>query len=67
MSWLITTAATTRVATAGPMPGTSRWIRAAGLDSSDITGITYNPLSGVYKLDPRDVDVNYMVASVRPE
>jgi 2-polyprenyl-6-hydroxyphenyl methylase/3-demethylubiquinone-9 3-methyltransferase len=44
----------------------SRWIRAAGLDSNDITGITYNPLSGVYRLDPRDVDVNYMVASGRP-
>ena len=43
----------------------ARWIRAAGLDSVDITGLTYNPLTGVYRLDPRDVDVNYMVASVR--
>lgn len=45
----------------------SRWIREAGLDSNDITGLTYNPLSGIYRLDPRDVDVNYMVASSRPE
>ncbi len=45
----------------------SHWIRAAGLDVEDITGLTYNPLSGVYKLDPRDVDVNYMVASGLPE
>jgi len=45
----------------------SHWIRAAGLDVDDITGLTYNPLSGVYKLDPRDVDVNYMVASGLPE
>jgi len=45
----------------------TRWMRAAGLDSRDITGMTYNPLTGVYKLDPRDVDVNYMVASGRPE
>lgn len=45
----------------------SRWIRAAGLDVDDITGMTYNPFSGVYKLDPRDVDVNYMVASGLPE
>ena len=44
----------------------SRWIRAAGLDSKDITGMTFNPLSGVYRLDSRDVDVNYMVASGRP-
>jgi len=44
----------------------SHWIRAAGLDVDDITGLTYNPLSGVYKLDPRDVDVNYMVACGLP-
>jgi 2-polyprenyl-6-hydroxyphenyl methylase/3-demethylubiquinone-9 3-methyltransferase len=44
-----------------------RWMRAAGLDLVDMTGLTYNPLSGVYRLDPRDLDVNYMVAAVRPE
>jgi len=44
-----------------------RWTRAAGLDTHEITGMTYNPLSGVYKLHPRDVDVNYMVACRRPE
>ena len=45
----------------------SRWTREAGLDTHDITGMTYNPLTGIYKLDPRDVDVNYMVACGRPE
>ena len=45
----------------------SRWTREAQLDTHDITGMTYNPLTGVYKLDPRDVDVNYMVACGRPE
>ena len=45
----------------------SRWIRGAGLDTRDITGLTYNPLSGVYRLDPRDVDVNYMIATACPE
>ena len=45
----------------------SRWIRGAGLDMRDITGLTYNPLSGVYRLDPRDVDVNYMIATACPE
>ena len=44
-----------------------RWTRDAGLDTRDITGMTYNPLTGLYKLDPRDVDVNYMVACGRPE
>jgi 2-polyprenyl-6-hydroxyphenyl methylase/3-demethylubiquinone-9 3-methyltransferase len=44
----------------------SHWLRDAGLESDDITGLTYNPLTGVYRLDPRDVDVNYMVAARRP-
>jgi 2-polyprenyl-6-hydroxyphenyl methylase/3-demethylubiquinone-9 3-methyltransferase len=43
----------------------ARWTRDAGLTTRDITGLTYNPLTGVYRLDPRDVDVNYMVATVR--
>jgi 2-polyprenyl-6-hydroxyphenyl methylase/3-demethylubiquinone-9 3-methyltransferase len=45
----------------------TRWSREAGLDTGDISGMTYNPLTGVYKLDPRDVDVNYMVSCGRPE
>jgi 2-polyprenyl-6-hydroxyphenyl methylase/3-demethylubiquinone-9 3-methyltransferase len=43
----------------------SRWTRSAGLDTQDITGLTYNPLSGIYRLDPADVDVNYMIATRR--
>lgn len=43
----------------------ARWTREAGLDTLDITGLTYNPLTGVYRLDARDVDVNYMVATTR--
>ena len=43
----------------------AHWTRDAGLTTNDITGLTYNPLTGVYRLDPRDVDVNYMVATVR--
>ncbi len=38
-----------------------RWIREAGLSSRDITGLVYNPLTGVYRLNPNDVAVNYMV------
>ncbi len=45
----------------------ARWIRDAGLDNQDITGLTYNPLTGIYKLNPRDIDVNYMVATTRAE
>ena len=34
--------------------------RGAGLTVDDLTGMTYNPLTGVYSLG-RDVDVNYLV------
>lgn len=44
-----------------------RWIRDAGLRLDDITGMTYNPLTKVYRLDPKDVDVNYMMAVSKPE
>ena len=43
----------------------NRWARKAGLDTVELTGMTYNPLTGVYKLDPGDVDVNYLVACSR--
>ncbi len=42
-----------------------RWARTVGLQTQDITGLTYNPLSGIYRLDPRDIDVNYLVACTR--
>jgi phosphoglycolate phosphatase len=29
-------------------------------------GLTYNPLTRVYRLHPRDVSVNYMVRAVKP-
>jgi 2-polyprenyl-6-hydroxyphenyl methylase / 3-demethylubiquinone-9 3-methyltransferase len=41
-----------------------RWIRAAGLKTTDITGLNYNPLTQTYKLAP-NVDVNYMVSTVK--
>lgn len=43
-----------------------RWVREAGLQSRDITGMTYNPLTKQYKLNPRDVDVNYLMHTTRP-
>ncbi|RHW22040.1 bifunctional 2-polyprenyl-6-hydroxyphenol methylase/3-demethylubiquinol 3-O-methyltransferase UbiG [Pseudomonas jilinensis] len=36
------------------------WSREAGLDLQDITGLTYNPLTKIYRLE-QDVDVNYMI------
>ncbi|WP_419582780.1 bifunctional 2-polyprenyl-6-hydroxyphenol methylase/3-demethylubiquinol 3-O-methyltransferase UbiG, partial [Thiolapillus sp.] len=38
----------------------SRWIRQTDLEMQDISGMTYNPLTRVYRLDPSDVDVNYL-------
>lgn len=42
------------------------WLRDAGLALKGMTGLTYNPLTRVYKLHPRDVSVNYMVRAVKP-
>ncbi|MGB4344215.1 MAG: bifunctional 2-polyprenyl-6-hydroxyphenol methylase/3-demethylubiquinol 3-O-methyltransferase UbiG [Moraxellaceae bacterium] len=42
------------------------WVRAAGLDMTDITGLHYNPLTRRYWLGP-NVDVNYMIATTRPD
>jgi 2-polyprenyl-6-hydroxyphenyl methylase/3-demethylubiquinone-9 3-methyltransferase len=42
------------------------WLRAAGLDLEDMTGLTYNPLTGVYALEADDVSVNYMACARRP-
>jgi 2-polyprenyl-6-hydroxyphenyl methylase/3-demethylubiquinone-9 3-methyltransferase len=39
----------------------ARWIRAAGMRVTHITGMTYNPLLGTYRLVTGDVDVNYLV------
>jgi 2-polyprenyl-6-hydroxyphenyl methylase/3-demethylubiquinone-9 3-methyltransferase len=41
------------------------WIRAAGLDLTDMTGLHYNPFTHRYWLAP-NVDVNYLVATRRP-
>jgi 2-polyprenyl-6-hydroxyphenyl methylase/3-demethylubiquinone-9 3-methyltransferase len=44
-----------------------RWVRAGGLRSIDMTGITYNPLTQEYHLDRDDLDVNYLLTAVRDE
>lgn len=41
------------------------WVRGAGLNMGEMTGLVYNPLTKVYRLDPNDVDVNYMLACSR--
>jgi 2-polyprenyl-6-hydroxyphenyl methylase / 3-demethylubiquinone-9 3-methyltransferase len=41
-----------------------RWCKQAGLEPTEVTGMTYNPLTGRYALG-RDTDVNYLVRAVR--
>jgi 2-polyprenyl-6-hydroxyphenyl methylase/3-demethylubiquinone-9 3-methyltransferase len=39
----------------------ARMAREAGLEMNDLIGMTYNPLTKVYKLEA-DTDVNYLIA-----
>jgi len=41
-------------------------IRTAGLEVKETTGMLYNPLTGKFKLNERDLDVNYMVRAYKP-
>ena len=40
--------------------------RSASIDVTEITGLTYNPLTKVYKLE-KDIDVNYMMQAKKPD
>lgn len=44
----------------------SDWVREAGLDIREITGMSFNPLTRSYRLG-RDVDVNYLMHVSKPE
>jgi len=45
----------------------AQWLRSAGLQLSDMTGMTYNPVTQAYKLNPRDVGVNYLLMARKPD
>ena len=44
----------------------ARMAREAGLETGELTGMTYNPLTKVYRLEA-DTDVNYLLATRRGE
>ncbi len=44
-----------------------RWARSAGLETVDLTGLVYNPLTRTYRLEPADVDVNYLMTCRKEE
>jgi 2-polyprenyl-6-hydroxyphenyl methylase / 3-demethylubiquinone-9 3-methyltransferase len=43
----------------------ARWLRVAGLEVTDLTGMALSPLSG-WRLDRYDVAVNYLITAVKP-
>lgn len=43
-----------------------RWVRQAGLELVEMTGLSYNPLTRQYRLEPKDLGVNYMMHCRRP-
>jgi len=43
----------------------SSYVRKAGLDFKEVTGMVYNPILKEYKLS-RDVDVNYLIYAKKP-
>lgn len=44
----------------------SRYCRQAGIETTEIIGLTYNPVTRIYKLEA-DTDVNYMIACRKPD
>jgi 2-polyprenyl-6-hydroxyphenyl methylase/3-demethylubiquinone-9 3-methyltransferase len=42
-------------------------LRREGLQLEGTAGLVYNPLTESWRLDPRDLDVNYMLFAARPE
>ncbi|WP_156184293.1 bifunctional 2-polyprenyl-6-hydroxyphenol methylase/3-demethylubiquinol 3-O-methyltransferase UbiG [Cellvibrio sp. pealriver] len=45
----------------------AKWLRDAGLELQSMTGMTYNPLTKLYKLNPNDVSVNYLLHAKKVE
>ncbi len=43
----------------------ARWCRTAGLQTTHQSGMTYHPLTRRYRLNPCDLEVNYLVATTR--
>ncbi|MCZ2723362.1 bifunctional 2-polyprenyl-6-hydroxyphenol methylase/3-demethylubiquinol 3-O-methyltransferase UbiG [Marinomonas sp. 15G1-11] len=44
----------------------NNYARRAGLEVENLMGMTYNPLSKIYKLNEKDVSVNYLMNTHKP-
>lgn len=42
-------------------------LRRAGLSVTEITGVSYNPVTDHWRLNPADLDVNYMLVARKPD
>ena len=42
------------------------WIREAGLELDQMTGLLFNPITKKYSLNERDISVNYMLCARKP-
>lgn len=45
----------------------ARWVREAGASPADTHGLVYDVRSGDFRLDPRDLDVNYFMTAIRKD
>lgn len=45
----------------------SEWLRQENFDITHMTGMTYNPITKRYRLNAKDVDVNYLLSAQMPE
>ncbi len=43
----------------------ARPLRTAGLDIAELAGLVYSPVTGGWRIDPRDIDVNYMLVATK--
>nr|WP_257275491.1 MULTISPECIES: bifunctional 2-polyprenyl-6-hydroxyphenol methylase/3-demethylubiquinol 3-O-methyltransferase UbiG [unclassified Endozoicomonas] len=43
------------------------WMRQSDLEVNDMTGMIFNPFTGVYSLKKSDTDVNYLIYGSKPE
>jgi 2-polyprenyl-6-hydroxyphenyl methylase/3-demethylubiquinone-9 3-methyltransferase len=41
-------------------------LRRCGLQVEGLTGMRYDPLADKWSLDPRDLDVNYLICATKP-
>ena len=44
-----------------------QWMRKMDLNVHDMTGMVFNPITGVYKLNKNDTDVNYLIYGTKPD